>query len=216
MNRAATVSASEIETESAESAAEKAGVYGLLAAIFRRELSANLLRELRALGLVRALAEAGVTFDDDFLEGPVDEVLHRHALAYTALFIGPGKHIPPYASVHMDRSGDLWGPATAWAKTFIEETGFEYRDGFHDLPDHIAVELEFMRNLWARESEALAGSDGKAAAFFRNRRETFLEAHLGAWAPIFCDRVMAASPVPFYAGIAKLTKAVIGAESARL
>ena len=128
------------ETEAAGSAVDKANVYGLLAAVFRRELSAEFLGELRQPALVAALAETGVALDRDFLEGPADEVLDEHAVAYTALFIGPGKHVPPYASVHLPEGGGaLWGPPTVWAKKFIEETGFEYSEDFHDLPDHVSV-----------------------------------------------------------------------------
>jgi len=200
-------------TEAARSAVDKANVYGLLAAVFRRELSAAFLDELRRPALVAALAEAGVALDRDFLAGPADKVLEEHAVAYTALFIGPGKHVPPYASVHLaEGGGALWGPPTVWAKKFIEETGFEYSEDFHDLPDHVSVELEVMGHLWAREAEALADGDAETAAWCRARRATFLADHLARWVPAFCKMVAKESPRAFYREMAALLDAVIASE----
>ena len=193
-------------------AADKASVYGLLAAVFRRELDVALLSALRDENLIAAFADAGVIFTPEFLNGPVDLVLEKHRVAYTALFIGPGKHIPPHASVHLDVTGELCGPATHWVRSFIEDTGFGYLSDFNDLPDHVSVELEFMRKLWAREAEALAEGDARMAERCSSRRAFFVEAHLGLWIDRFCTAVMAASEMPFYAEIAKLTQAVLAAE----
>lgn len=202
------------ETETAGSAVDKANVHGLLAAVFRRELTAEFLDELRRPALVAALAEAGVALDRDFLEGPVDKVLDEHAVAYTALFIGPGKHVPPYASVHFSGgNGELWGPPTVWAKKFIEETGFDYSDDFRDLPDHVSVELELMRHLWSREAEALTEGDEETAAWCRDRRETFLADHLAHWVPAFCGMVAKESPRAFYREMAALLDAVVASEA---
>jgi len=194
----------------AESARDRSHVYGLLARVFRREVTPELLRELRQPALVEALAATGFTLERAFLEGPEHEVLEDLAVAYTALFIGPGKHIPPYASVHMPgSSGDLWGEATVWAKRFIEAAGFDYADEFHDLPDHLAVEFELMRNLWTREAEAIETGDTAAARAARELRTTFVRDHLVHWLPRFCDKVAAGAQQPFYTGIAKLAKALV-------
>jgi TorA maturation chaperone TorD len=194
----------------ARSAMDRSSVYGLLAAVFRRELTAKLLHELRQPALVEALTAAGFEFDREFLEGPENEILETLAVAYTALFIGPGKHIPPYASVHMPGgTGDLWGETTVWAKQFIEAAGFDYAIEFHDLPDHLAVELELMRNLWAREAEAIENSDNAAAIAARDLRTTFVRNHLVRWLPLFCDKVAAGSQHLFYAEIAKLAKELV-------
>jgi len=194
----------------AKSALDRSSVYGLLAALFRCEITAKLLRELRRPALVEALTTIGFALDRDVLEGPEDEVIETLAVAYTALFIGPGKHIPPYASVHMPGSnGELWGETTVWAKQFIEAGGFDYATGFHDLPDHLAVELELMRNLWAREAEATENGDTAAATAASNLRITFVRDHLVHWLPPFCDKVTANSPHPFYAMIASLTLAIV-------
>jgi len=199
----------------ARSALERSSVYGLLAGVFRREVTPELLHELRQPALVEALTATGIALDRDFLEGPEEETLETLAVAYTALFIGPGKHIPPYASVHMSESNDdLWGEATVWAKQFIEAAGFDYATDFHDLPDHLAVELELMRNLWAREAEAIENGDSAAATAAGNLRATFVRDHLVRWLPPFCDKVAAGSQHPFYAEVAKLAKALVQWEHA--
>ncbi len=193
-----------------ERALNRSSVYGLLAGVFRHEITPELLHELRQPALVEALAATGVALDREFLEGPEEEILEALAVAYTALFIGPGKHIPPYASVHLPKSnGDLWGEATVWAKQFIEAAGFDYATEFHDLPDHLSVELELMRNLWAREAEALEKGDSVAATATRELRATFVRDHLVRWLPVFCDKVAVGSQHPFYAEVAKLAKALV-------
>jgi len=201
------------EAGAAGRAMDRSAIYGLLAGVFRREITAELLHELRQPVLVEALTATGVALDCEFLEGPEEDVLETLAVAYTALFIGPGKHIPPYASVHMPGStGDLWGETTVWAKQFIEAAGFDYAPDCHDLPDHLAIELEVMRNLWAREAEAIANGDSATASAARNLRTTFVRDHLERWLPPFCDKVAAGSPHPFYAELAKLAKALVQLE----
>jgi TorA maturation chaperone TorD len=199
-----------IEADAVDPAGNHGKLYGLLAAIYRHEVTAGLLRELRRPELADALAATGVTLEGALLEGPEEEVLEALAVAYTALFIGPGRHVPPYASVHMPAgNGELWGEATVWVRHFIESAGYDYAAGFNDLPDHLAVELELMGNLWAREAEADANADRAAASDARDLRAAFVRDHLGRWLPVFCDKAASRATHPFYAEIARLTKAVV-------
>ena len=136
-----------------------------------------------------------------------DDALEALAIEYTRLFIGPGGHIAPYAAIYLGGEGaSLWGPETVWVKGFIENAGFHYRPDYHDLPDHIAVELEFMQEILAREAKALNKGDGDEAEALRRIEEEFLTRHLVKWVPEFCRRIEGEAELPLYKAIAVLTR----------
>ena len=190
----------------AKAARERSGLYGLLAAVYREEPSAALLRQIRDPRFSEALAGAEVRLDKDFFERPEDELLLDLAVEYTRLFIGPGRHVSPHESVHRNAdTGSLWGKATAEVLSFIEACGFRYRSAYHGIPDHIGVEMEFMREIVAREARAWRREDCRAAAKFLRTEEEFVDEHLIRWVPVFCQEVIEAADLPFYGEIAKLT-----------
>lgn len=201
----------------AEAARSRSNLYGFLAAAFRAEPTAELLREMREPAFQEALAAAGVRLGvngDGYQERRlVDEL----AQEFTRLFIGPGGHIPPYAAIHLGGEGaSLWGPDTVWVKDFIENAGFDYRTDYSDLPDHLGVELEFMQELTAREAEALDNGDSAEANALRRLQTEFLTRHMARWVPEFCRKVAAAAQLPFYAGAATLTEDFVQSEAAAL
>lgn len=201
----------------AQAARNRSNLYGFLAAVFRAEPTPALLRGIRETAFKRALEVAGVELDVDPAGETDDAFLDALAIEFTRLFIGPGVHVPPYAAVHLgDEWASLWGPDTVWVKDFIEAAGFAYRTGYHDLPDHVSVELEFMHELTAKEAAALEASDMTEAARLQAIESTFVNDHLARWIPAFCDRVAGHAERRFYRGLANLTKDFIEAERASL
>ncbi len=196
---------------------ERSNLYGFLASIYREEPTGELLRQIKEPGFRAALAEAGITLGADLLGRPEDALIEDLAVEFTRLFIGPGTHVPPNSAVHMEGEGALlWGPSTGRVKHFIEATGFEYRPDYQDLPDHISVELEFMQELTARESEALKENDQDALGRLRQTQKEFVTKHMAVWVPVFCDKVMARADLSFFEDMAKLTKDFIRSESGEL
>ena len=200
----------------ASSAACRARVFALLAAVFRREPGADLIREIKQPQFLEALAAAGADLDGGFLDRPDDELAEELAVEYTGLFIGPGGHIPPYASVHLTGGGDLWGSSTAGVRRFIEQAGFAYPSGHRDPPDHLSTELDFMCCLAEREARALEESDGAMAARLRAVEAAFVTGHLALWIPRFCARIAATADLPFYRVMATLLSDFIGLETEEL
>lgn len=201
----------------ARTAVERSGLYGFLTVIYRQEPTAALLHRMRDPHVRKALAAAGVAPDTDPPDRPENDLIEDLAVEYTRLFIGPGNHIPPYASVHLwGEGGSLWGASTAWVKRFIETAGFEYRPDYHDLPDHIGVELEFMHEVAAREARAFEEEDEAELATLRQTQREFVGKHLALWVPAFCEEVMARAELPFYGEIAKLTRDFVSSEAEEL
>ncbi|MFQ5763586.1 MAG: molecular chaperone [Rhodospirillales bacterium] len=200
--------------ELARSARERSRLYGFLAAVYREEPSAALLRRIKEPRFSEALADAGVRLDKDFFERPEDELLLDLAVEYTRLFIGPGRHVSPHESVHRNGGGGLlWGAATAEVLSFIEACGFRYKSTYHGIPDHISVELEFMKEIVAREARARRRKDCRAVENILRIEAEFIDQHLARWAPVFCQKVIEEADLPFYGELAKLTVDFLDSEN---
>ena len=198
---------------SARIAMERSHLYGFLARVFGGEVSSGFLTELRDTEFRRHLAETGAEFGEAFFDRPQDELLEELATEYALLFLGPGKHISPHESVHAgDGDGSLLGEATTLVKQFIEYSGYEYQPGYSGLPDHISVELDFMKELSAQESAAWQKDDFKAAGNCVSFENEFLSKHLAKWVPAFGRKVIEGATMPFYCEMAKLLVGFIEGE----
>ncbi len=190
---------------SAGTAKERSGLYGFLAEVFRGEPSPDLLRRIKAPAFAEVLEAAGAHLGAGLTHQPEDVLLEDLAVEYTRLFLGPGRHVRPYAATYLDGAGaSLCGPTTAWVRDFMERAGFELSPEHRNLPDHVFVEMEFMARMAAREAEAIEAGDA-AAAQFRWLQKEFLENHLGRWLPSFCGLAAEHAQLSFYRELARLT-----------
>ena len=194
-------------------ARQRSNIYGLLATVYRQEVTSDFLQQIRDPKFLGALSVLGVEALDELLHKPAAELLEDLAVEYSYLFLGPGKHISPYESVHHQREdgqwGELWGASTAEVKKFIEATGLSYTDDFKGLPDHISVEFEFMQQLILREEQAWNEAEANKAAACRQVEKRFIEEHLICWVPSFCEKVIKTAELPFYRAMAELTRSFI-------
>jgi TorA maturation chaperone TorD len=191
-------------------ARQRSNIYGLLASVYRQEVNADLLHQVKDPQFLGVLSDLGIQLTSDFLQKPEEELLDDLAVEFAGLFLGPGGHISPHESVHHQRdgveSGMLWGEATVEVKKFIESAGLDYDPEYTGLPDHISVELEFMEALARHEEQAWSEDDDEEAFRCLDMERRFLDEHLSRWVPAFCDKVMAAAELPFYREMAALTK----------
>jgi TorA maturation chaperone TorD len=200
------------DTEKAQRMAvarQRSNVYGLLASVYRQEVNADLLHQVKDPQFLGVLSDLGIQLSSDFLQRPEEEVLDELAVEFAGLFLGPGGHISPHESEHHHRgdgSGLLWGESTAEVKRFIESTGLSYDPEYKGLPDHISVELEFMQQLTLREEQAWRDEDEDGALDCLKTEKKFIEEHLVRWVPAFCDKVIKEAELPFYREMAALTK----------
>jgi len=188
-------------------------IYGLLAAIYRREMTSDLLKQIKDPSILGVLSDLGIKLNSGFLEKPEHQLLEDLAVEYARLFIGPGKHISPHESVHHKRddgqSGQLWGLSTAEVKKTIESVGLSYQPEYKGLPDHISVELEFMHQVTLREEKAWEDGDEKTALVCLEKEKKFIQEHLAVWIQGFCDKVINQAESPFYRVMAELTQKFI-------
>jgi len=178
----------------------RAGLYRLFSRLFRCEIDDELLKMFQKPPLRETLNNLGIQIP---LETDNHELLQALTEEYTRLFIGPGKHLPPYASVQKKPgAGLLNGPEAAAIRRFIKGTGFKFNIAFKDYPDHISAELEYMDTLIQREHEALIAGDIEEAEHSRIIQKNLFEEHLDTWIPMYCDLVEDSAKHSFYRQLA--------------
>ena len=199
-------------------AAARADVARLLAACYYEPgtefIEEGLFDALRdaAAGIDPRLAVAAARLGEAFAAAPLEELL----VDYTRLFLGPvDTRAKPYGSVWLDDDAPLMGDSTMAVLQHYEDGGFEVDEGFRDLPDHIAVELEFLYVLLFRLAEASARGDEATLQGADTMRRRFLAEHLGAWVSPFTTAVRGGAESAFYRELASLTDRFVGMEAAR-
>ena len=188
-------------------------IYGLLALIYHREVTQDLLSQVKDPRFLGVFADLGIEGIEASLQGSKEKLIEDLAVEYARLFLGPGKHISPHESIHHKREdgdwGTLWGADTVEVKKFIEATGLKYEPDYKGMPDHVSVEFEFMAALARRESQAWAENDEAIVRSCVAMQKKFLEEHLTHWIPDFCEKVSQQAELPFYRAVAELTRGFI-------
>ncbi|MBI5846919.1 MAG: molecular chaperone TorD family protein [Nitrospirae bacterium] len=122
---------------------------------------------------------------------------------YARLFIGPYElNAAPYGSIYLDEGRTIMADSTSRVNDFYRQMGLDMDADFSELPDHIAVELEFMYYLSFQQTEALKkGATDKALHFVRAQEE-FLDRFMGTWVPVFCERIKAGTDNTYFEALA--------------
>jgi TorA maturation chaperone TorD len=192
-----------------DTAVARSQVYGLLTTVFRAEPSEAFIQDLNGPQFSGAFSDLGIDLGREFRTTPESDVLEELSVEFTRLFLGPGQHISAHESIFAEVDGELgglWGAKTVEVKKFIETTGLDYESGFTGIPDHISVELEFMRKLSEWEAAKWSDNDSENAKYCLTVQKKFMEEHLLKWAPKFCDVVIDKATMPFYREMAKVTR----------
>lgn len=144
---------------------------------------------------------------DKSIQTCTEEDLH---VEYAKLFVGPFELLaPPYGSVYLDEGRRVMGDSTMKVIEIYEKEGLARSDDFKDLPDHIAMELEFMSYLIFKEREALEKSDSDAAKEYADKQKDFGELFLRPWVPPFCKKIKEGTENAFYCSLAECLNAFI-------
>jgi DMSO reductase family type II enzyme chaperone len=132
------------------------------------------------------------------------------AQEYARLFINAFPHVvaPPYGSFYLEKERLVSTNTISEVLRFYHEAGFTLKKDLHDLPDHIAHELEFMGILAGKESQA----SGNERIKLEEIQMDFLSRFILPWVPAFCEKVVEYSRYPFYHHLGNLTKEFINFE----
>lgn len=187
--------------------------YRLLAACFyypKKEvfIQENLFKNLTES--FKKICPFAVKFSED-MEKAISHYSDEDLLVdYSKLFVGPSALIaPPYGSVYLDGARQVMGDSTMKVIGMYREAGLSISDDFKELPDHIAVELEFMSYLIFKEIEAFKMSDLDTALKFSEKQNLFLNKYLGKWVFLFCNKIKEGTDNKFYIALADCVSAFI-------
>lgn len=191
----------------------RSALYGILSTIFLKEPTHDVLCELRNDEIRSILAEMGFNTDALNAKGSEEDFINDLEVEFTGLFVGPDTfHVFPYESVYFEKQ--ISGTTAVKVRLFYEKYGLSMPKNVplteHKvLPDHIGVELQFMKLLIDKEIKAWEeGSENGAFKTLDVQRE-FLKKHPGRWVHLFCEKLISFTTNPFYVEFAKLTEKFI-------
>ncbi|MHC4457730.1 MAG: TorD/DmsD family molecular chaperone [Planctomycetota bacterium] len=161
-----------------------------LAHVYQRGNSYKLLSECYYLpddNLLEKVGDAVQT--NQFFAGlcnciPSGFELESLKIDYAQLFVGPFKLLaPPYGSFYLGLDVVI-----------------------KDTPDHIAMELEFMYYLVAKQTQATNEENLQGIQIYKQKQKSFLSSHLARWVPEFTANVQQNAQTEFYKKLAQLTE----------
>lgn len=142
------------------------------------------------------------------------EDLQNLLVDYTKLFVGPGRPLAmPYGSFWLSGDATLMQDSTLAVADLYRQGGFDVSDDFGDLPDHVAVELEFLYVLLFSLQRAQGNGQPDAAKTVYALKQRFLGEHLGAWIGAFAAATASSAETAFYRELAALTERFVQLEN---
>ena len=134
---------------------------------------------------------------------PLDGELESLKIDYAQLFVGPFKLLaPPYGSFYLENNR-IMGDSTVDVRKLYEEEELDIV--IKDAPDHIAMELEFMYYLVAKQTQATNKENLQDIQLCQQKQKAFLNFHLARWVPEFAENVQKNAQTKFYKKLAGLT-----------
>ncbi|MBI5483925.1 MAG: molecular chaperone TorD family protein [Deltaproteobacteria bacterium] len=142
-----------------------------------------------------------------------DSSLEDLAVEHARLFIGPFQLVaPPYGSIYLDDTKTVMGDSTARVAAFYHNCGLRLAEDFHELPDHFAVELEFMSFLAFKQREAEQSGDTGETGRIVSLQKEFLGRFLLPWLEPFTSAIINDGETSFYQAVAHCSAAFINAD----
>lgn len=175
--------------------------YSLLSAVFLGNWrdTANLISDTASEVLAVSDWAADMSFYSDLSEflrafGTLDtEDYPEIENQYQRLF-GPtpsSKSVPLNETSYLVPGAEETGWVLASVERHYSSAGIESTSASGNVPDHIAVELEFLAYLSGREADAWADDDFKEARRMQDRQRRFLDKHVSKWTPILLREITA-------------------------
>ena len=171
-----------------------------------------------------AMATAAQRIDADLAAGArrlgaafAAQDLQALLVDYTRLFMGPPAPLAtPYGSMWLGGEDAAMQESTIALEGLYSEAGFEIDQELGEMPDHVAVELEFLYLLTFKQNEARRAGEEVAIAGWDQLHDLFLSGHLGAWIGQFTAAVGLQAGTGFYRELAALTARLVQLELERL
>lgn len=134
----------------------------------------------------------------------------RLEVEYNRLFVGPAAlPAPPYESYYASEArvsggGRLRGEEERAVLRAYGQRGFAVSEELSELPDHIALELEFLYLVSSDEAHAWSRGDAALAMELQEAQASFIRNHVGRWVGHLSERAREAARTPFYPAVLDL------------
>ena len=123
------------------------------------------------------------------------------SIDHAALFVGPFELIAaPYGSVYIEKKRTVMGDSTINVAQYYQDAGLSV--DIKEPPDHIAIELEFLHYLCAKEATAISDNQIENVRLFREQQIRFYFTALKPWAETFCEAIRRGTENEFYINLA--------------
>ena len=116
---------------------------------------------------------------------------------YSKLFLTPPTPVALNTGRYLD--GAVMGGSVQAIEGWYRRRGLERTESFHDLPDHVTLQLEFVARLFAGATAAHQAGDDPEARRLEAEARAFLGAFVVHWLPGFCtalERTLAKHRLP--------------------
>jgi len=137
--------------------------------------------------------------------------LHRIQQEYSEVFVGkPGGILcQPSESIYLQQRGHAAGWIIAQLEQEYATAGLSISPDLHVMPDHAAVELEFMFFLCRQEAEAWDNKKVENGVQELERQGAFLDKHLARWIPTWARQVALGGGQRIYSVLAETAQSFI-------
>lgn len=133
---------------------------------------------------------------------------------YTRLFLGPLQALAsPYGSSWLSAPVPTEDIPPLAVLDLYSAGGFEMDEAFRELPDHVAVELEFLYMLIFNKNQASKAGAMDDLTLTELLEHRFLSEHLGLWIGPFAAAVKAGADTDFYRELAAFAERFVRLEA---
>lgn len=196
---------------------QRSKTYGWISRLYRKEVDEELLTQMHDMHYRVATGNAKVDeahrLIATYLSGIWSNTLTELAADYMRVFFGHGYdgHAAayPFESVYSSERRLLMQDARDEVLALYRAAGLEKQESWKEGEDHMALELEYMQILAQRTADAIDEGDEPKAVKLVKSQKSFLEDHLGSWAPLLSEQMMHFALTDFYKGLAYLTEGFI-------
>lgn len=153
------------------------------------------------------LAEAARALGQAFAAQDIQALL----VDYARLFLGPMQPLaPPYGSSWLNGDAAAKQASIDDALELYRFGGFEIDETLRELPDHVAVQLEFLYLLKFAVNHARRSGSAEALAAAQQLEKRFCDEHLRVWIGPFTTAVKVNAETDFYRELAVFTALYLG------
>lgn len=196
----------------------RAKTYAVLAALYSAPPSEALAAMIRAGGLAQegsgALNAATNALTECFRRAASDGLPENELAAeHTRLFTLPFG-VVPHESYYVDEKRHLGGHVTVGVQRYYDAAAAHLTSACLELPDHMGVELEFMKFLCDIEAQLWQASDWDGLRQCLDFQNGFLTRHLLLWHRAMGEKILEMTHLDLYRALARLTVDFLEAERA--